>query len=129
VLFRSALSAQQRLLDGEPPLLRGEGKPTRDYVYVSDVAAAFVAAADGARAGTYNVGTGVQTSTARVLEILQQTAGTALEPRQVELQAGELQASALDSSAVERDLGWRPTVRIEDGLRQTFDWYRSMKGA
>jgi UDP-glucose 4-epimerase len=48
------------LLDGERPALRGEGKPTRDYVYVTDVANAFVAAADGARAGTYNVGTGAR---------------------------------------------------------------------
>ena len=113
-----------RLLDGRQPLLRGEGKPTRDYVYVTDIAAAFVAAAEGKRHGTYNVGTGQETSTARLLESLQEAAGTTIEPRQVELQAGELQASALDSSAIERDLGWRPTVGIEDGLQRTFDWYR-----
>jgi len=118
-----------RLLDGEQPFLRGEGKPTRDYVYVTDVAAAFVAAAEGARAGTYNVGTGRETSTARLLEILQEVAGTAIEPRQVELQAGELQASALDSGLIERELGWRPTVEIESGLRQTFEWYRRSTSA
>jgi UDP-glucose 4-epimerase len=116
-----------RLLDGEQPFLRGEGKPSRDYVYVTDVAAAFVAAADGARAGTYNVGTGRETSTARLLEVLQEAAGTAIEPRQVELLPGELQASALDSSLIERELGWRPTVEIDSGLRQTLDWYRSAK--
>ena len=113
------------LLDGELPALRGEGKPTRDYVYVTDVANAFVAAADGARAGTYNVGTGRETSTARLLQILQEAAGTAVEPRQVDLQPGELQASALDPSLIERELGWRPTVGIEAGLRQTLDWYRA----
>ena len=118
-----------RLLDGEQPFLRGEGKPTRDYVYVTDVAAAFVAAAEGARAGTYNVGTGRETSTARLLEILQEIAVTAIEPRQVELQAGELQASTLDSSLIERELGWRPTVEIESGLRQTFEWYRRSTSA
>jgi UDP-glucose 4-epimerase len=113
------------LLDGEQPALRGGGKPTRDYVYVTDVANAFVAAADGARAGTYNVGTGRETSTARLLQVLQEAAGTALEARQVELQPGELQASALDSSLIERELGWRPTITIEDGLRQTLDLYRA----
>jgi UDP-glucose 4-epimerase len=111
------------LLDGGQPALRGEGKPTRDYVYVTDVANAFVAAADGARAGMYNVGTGRETSTARLLEILQEAAGTAVEPRQVELQPGELQASALDPSLIERELGWRPTIGIDPGLRQTLDWY------
>jgi UDP-glucose 4-epimerase len=113
------------LLDGEQPALRGEGKPTRDYVYVTDVANAFLAAADGARAGTYNVGTGRETSTARLLQILQEAAGTAVEPRQVELQPGELQASALDPTLIERELGWRPTIGIEAGLRQTLDWYRA----
>ena len=54
---------------------------------------------------------------------------TAIEPRQVELQAGELQASTLDSSLIERELGWRPTVEIESGLRQTFEWYRRSTSA
>jgi UDP-glucose 4-epimerase len=115
------------LLDGERPALRGEGKPTRDYVYVTDVANAFVAAGDGARAGTFNVGSERETSTARLLEILQDAAGTAIEPLQVDLQTGELQASALDASRVERELGWRPTVAVEEGLRQTLDWYRSAR--
>jgi UDP-glucose 4-epimerase len=113
-----------RLLDGEQPSLRGAGKPTRDYVYVADVARAFVAAAGGGRAGTYNVGTGRQTSTARLLDLLQEATGTASEPQQVELQPGELQASALDASLIERELGWRPTVDLEEGLRKTLDWYR-----
>jgi UDP-glucose 4-epimerase len=113
-----------RLLDGEQPSLRGEGKPTRDYVYVADVASAFVAAAGGGRAGTYNVGTGSQTSTARLLDLLQEAAGTAIEPLHVELQPGELQASALDASLIERELGWRPTVALEEGLGKTLDWYR-----
>jgi UDP-glucose 4-epimerase len=113
-----------RLLNGEQPSLRGEGKPTRDYVYVADIASAFVAAAGGGRAGTYNVGTGRQTSTARLLALLQEATGTATEPQQVELQPGELQASALDASLIERELGWRPSVELEEGLRKTLDWYR-----
>ena len=115
------------LLDGERPALRGEGKPTRDYVYVTDVAAAFVAAADGGRAGTYNVGTGRETSTARLLEILQNAAGTAIEPSHEELQPGELRSSALDSSLIESELGWHPAVDVESGLRQTLDWYRAAR--
>jgi UDP-glucose 4-epimerase len=114
-----------RLLRGEPPVLRGAGEPTRDYIFVSDVAAAFIAAADGGRAGTYNVGTGRETSTAGLLELLQTAAGTAIETEQAALQPGELEASSLDSSLIERELGWRPVVALEDGLRQTFEWYRS----
>jgi UDP-glucose 4-epimerase len=113
-----------RLLHGEQPQLRGGGKPTRDYVYVADVASAFVSAADGGRAGTFNVGTGRETSTARLLELLQEAAGTSLEPQQTQLQPGELRASALDASLIREELGWLPTVEIEDGLRKTLDWYR-----
>ena len=94
---------------------------------MTDVAAAFVAAAGGELAGTYNVGTGRETSTTRLLEILQDAAGTAIEPSHEGLQSGELRSSALDSSAIERDLGWRPTVDAETGLRQTLDWYRAAR--
>ena len=114
----------RRLLDGQPPTLRGDGKPTRDYVYATDVANAFVAAAAAGRPGTYNVGTGRETSTVHLLEALQRAAGTAIEPLHSELQAGELRASALDPNLGERELGWRATVELEDGLRSTLDWYR-----
>ena len=114
-----------RLLGGERPRLRGGGTPTRDYVFVSDVAAAFVAAAGSPRAGTFNVGTGRQTSTARLLELLQAAAGTAIEPDHVALQSGELQTSALDSTRIDKDLGWRAAVGIDEGLARTLESYRS----
>jgi UDP-glucose 4-epimerase len=116
-----------RLLRGDRPVLRGDGTPTRDYIYVSDVADAFVAAAQAERGGTYNVGTGRETSTARLLEVLQEAGDTTLEPEQAKLQPGELGASALDVSAIARELGWRPTISVEEGLRQTFDWYRARR--
>jgi UDP-glucose 4-epimerase len=116
------------LLAGEPPSMRGEGKPTRDYVHVGDVAHAFVLAAESGKAGVYNVGTGVRTSTARLLEILQDAAGTSLEPQQSPLMDGEVEASALDASRIERELGWRPTIAVDVGLRETFAWYRDARG-
>ena len=117
----------EHLLSGEPPPLRGNGEPTRDYVHVTDVARAFVAAADGCRPGTFNVGTGKQTSTAQVLGWLQAVAGTDLEPLQESLQLGELGVSVLDASRIGRELGWRPTIDVERGIRETFDWYKSSR--
>ena len=118
----------EKLLAGEPPSLRGEGKPTRDYVHVGDVARAFVLAAESRKAGVYNVGTGIQTSTARLLDILQDAAGTSLEPQEEPLKEGELAASALDASRIERELGWRATTAVDEGLRETFAWYRDGRG-
>ena len=115
------------LLRNEPPPLRGEGKPTRDYVHVTDVARAFVAAAEGRRAGTFNVGTGRPTSTAKVLALLQEAAGTKIEPSREPLRPGELQASAVDVTRIEQELDWRPEIELAKGLRGTFDWYRKQR--
>jgi UDP-glucose 4-epimerase len=119
----------ERLLAGDEPELRGEGKPTRDYVHVSDVARAFVLAGESGRAAVYNVGTGVQTSAGQLLATLQDAAGTSLAPRPAPLKDGELHASALDSSRIESKLGWNPTIGVGDGLRETFDWYRATTAA
>jgi UDP-glucose 4-epimerase len=118
----------ERLLAGEPPTLRGDGRPTRDYVHVGDVARAFVLAAESRKAGVYNVGTGVQTSTATVLRFLQDAAGTRIEPGHEPLMEGEIEASALDASRIANELGWRPSIAVEEGLRETFAWYRDALG-
>jgi UDP-glucose 4-epimerase len=113
----------EQLAKDEPPTLRGDGTQTRDYTHVSDVAAAFVAAADAARPGTWNVATGVGTSTANVLELLQEAAGTSLEPRREPLKPGEMQDSVLDPSRIRSDLGWSARVAVGDGLAGTYRWY------
>ena len=59
-----------------------------------------------------------------MLEISSARRARDLEPRQSELKSGELAASALDSSRIERELGWRATIDVEEGLAQTLDWYR-----
>jgi UDP-glucose 4-epimerase len=118
----------EQLFSGERPVLRGDGTPTRDYVHVRDVAQAFVLAAEAGKPGVFNVGTGVATATTRLLEILQEAAGTSLEPRLEPLKQGELHASTLDASRIERELGWRPTIRAEDGLRETYRWYAASHG-
>jgi UDP-glucose 4-epimerase len=112
-----------RLRSGEQPIVYGEGSPTRDYIHVSDVARAFLAAAEGGSAGTYNVGWGAETSVTELLDILQRIAGTAVEPRLEPLRPGELKRSALDSGRIERELGWRPKVALADGLAETYETF------
>jgi len=117
----------ERLLGNEPPPLRGDGRPTRDYVHVSDVARAFVAAAEGRRGGIFNVGTGRPTSTAKMLALLQEVAGTKLEPSREPLRPGELQASAVDVTRIAEELDWRPEIDLAKGLGETFAWYRKQR--
>jgi UDP-glucose 4-epimerase len=96
----------------------GHGKPTRDYVYVGDVVAALISA--NGTAGTFNVATGVETDVATLWRVLKEAAGSDIEPELADLRPGELQRSCLDTSLAARELGWRATVEIGDGLRRTY---------
>jgi UDP-glucose 4-epimerase len=106
-----------------PPKLFGEGRPTRDYVHVSDVVAAMLAASGVG--GTYNVATGIERDVRTVFESLRATAGVHLDPVLAPLRSGELERSCLDPSRAARELGWRAAVDLESGLAAT---YRSLVG-
>jgi UDP-glucose 4-epimerase len=114
-----------KLARAEPPTVYGDGKQTRDYTHVADVAAAFVAALESGRAGTYNVGTGVETTVLELLEQLQRAAGTSLEPRFEPLRPGELSRSALDPRLIQSELGWHAQIELGEGLAATYRTYAS----
>jgi UDP-glucose 4-epimerase len=107
-----------QLWRGEAPTLYGHGEATRDYVHVHDVARALIAAASAP--GTFNISTGVETPVSRIFDVLQDEAGTALQPLVAPLRAGELERSCLDPSRAGRELHWRAEIGLEDGLRSTF---------
>lgn len=118
-----------KLLAGETPVAYGHGKPTRDYVHVADVTRAFVLAADAGTPGTFNVGSGKETSVSELYDVLQRAAGTNLEPRLEPLRPGELDRSAIDSSAAAEAFGWRSQVSVEEGVADTFRWYAAAQAA
>jgi UDP-glucose 4-epimerase len=103
---------------GKAPKMFGHGKPTRDYVYVGDVVAALIAA--NGVSGTFNVATGVETDVLSLWQVLKMAAGSDIEPQLADLRPGELKRSCLDTSHTARELGWRATVPIEEGLQRTF---------
>jgi UDP-glucose 4-epimerase len=104
--------------EGRAPKIFGHGKPTRDYVYVDDVVSALIASSG--RRGTYNVATSAETDVATLWRELKQISGSALEPELADLRPGELQRSRLDVGRAQRELGWRPQVSIQEGLRRTY---------
>jgi UDP-glucose 4-epimerase len=111
-----------RLLTGEQPKIFGDGRQTRDYVYVGDVVRATLAASehDG---GVFNVGTGRETSVVELYELCRRVAGKEeLEAVFAPPRPGELQRSVLDASRAVDELGWRPEHNLEDGLRETWEW-------
>jgi UDP-glucose 4-epimerase len=112
------------MLAGETPTIFGDGNQTRDYVFIDDVANAFVHAADRGSGRLINVGTGLETSVNHLFRLLADIIGFAGEPEYGPLPAGELRRSSLDVSLAERELGWRPWTQLEDGLRQTVEWLK-----
>ena len=112
------------LLDGEAPKVFGDGAQTRDYVYVGDVARATVAAA-GHEGSVYNVGTGRETSVIELFALCQRIAGTDFDATFMPPRPGEIQRSVVDPSRAVDELGWRPEHSLEDGLRETFDFFRA----
>jgi UDP-glucose 4-epimerase len=112
------------LAEGGTPRIFGDGRQTRDYVYVGDVVAAALAALehDG---GVFNVGTGRDTSVLELLEACLRVSGTTIEPEHAPPRAGELGRSVLDPRLAEHELGFRAAVGLDEGLRATWDWIRT----
>ncbi len=113
-----------RLAEGRPFQIFGDGRQTRDYVYVQDVAAATMAA-QGQPGGVFNVGTGRETSVLELADACRRVSGVDLEPEFAPPRLGELQRSVLDPSLSERELGWRPETDLDSGLGATWDSIRT----
>lgn len=115
-----------RILNGQTPVIRGDGKQTRDFVFVEDVAEANVRGLHSRRSGVVNVGTGVASSIATVVGELIRAAGRAIEPESEPVPEGEVRDSALDVRRAGRLLGWTPRTDLRSGLDRT---YRSFQSA
>ena len=107
------------LWSGQRPTVFGFGKPTRDYVHVTDVVGALMAASG--RFGVYNIATGTETDVKAVLERLAQVAGVDVAPVLAPLRPGELERSCMDPSRAAAELGWRATIGLHEGLESTYN--------
>jgi UDP-glucose 4-epimerase len=118
-----------RALRDEPVTIYGDGTQTRDYVFVSDVVSATIAAGElTPAAGTvpmYNVGTGVETTVLELWEVIRAAAGSSTTASHADARAGELKRSALDASLAQAALGIPHWTPLDEGIAQTVDWMRS----
>jgi UDP-glucose 4-epimerase len=113
-----------RMLRGEPVTVNGDGKQTRDYVYVGDVARANVLALERECAGAVNIGTGVETDVNRLAELLLAATASRSEVRHGPAKQGEQRRSVIECTKAGAVLGWQPLVSLEDGLRRTVEFFR-----
>jgi len=106
----------------KPLTIYGDGKQTRDYVYVGDCVAAFLAAAECGIAGTWNIGTGTEVSVLDLAATVSRITGNRAEPEFAPLRIGELPRSAIQSERAKQDLGWQPTVSLAEGAESVVRW-------
>jgi nucleoside-diphosphate-sugar epimerase len=108
---------------GEPIALYGDGEQTRDFTFVADAAAATAAAGTrGVPGRVYNIGGGSRVSVNQVLDIIARVSGRAPDVRREPKQMGDMRDTYADTSRARADLGFAPSVTIEEGLRAEYDW-------
>jgi UDP-N-acetylglucosamine/UDP-N-acetyl-alpha-D-glucosaminouronate 4-epimerase len=115
------------LLAGRSPVVHGDGTQTRDFTFVSNVVDGVLRAAEtpGVSGEVFNVATNGRISLNELLATLQQITHSSVPPTFAERRSGDVRDSQADISKAERLLGYRPAVRLEEGLRKTVDWFRS----
>lgn len=114
-----------KFLSGDNPVVYGDGLQTRDYIYVSDVVGALIAAAASDARGALNIGTGIETNVLELIDGLRDAAGDSapesFQPAFAPARTGEVQAISIDPARAADELGWRAQVGLEDGLRRTLE--------
>lgn len=116
------------ILSGERPIIYGDGHQSRDFVFVKDVAKAnrLAATAPGVAGGTFNIGRGERTTLLDLLTALTEILGEEIVPIFEPPRAGDVRDSLADITEARQRLTFEPDVTVDDGLRQSVDYYRSL---
>lgn len=115
----------ERLLAGQVPTINGDGKQTRDYVFVGDVVRANLAALATNFVGPVNIGTGVETDVDALYAHLRVLTGSPHQAQHGPAKAGEQRRSVVDIRRAAEVLDWKPEVPLEEGLRRTVEFFRA----
>ena len=111
-----------RLREGKQPTVFGDGKQTRDYIYVGDVVSAMLAAAEAETSGPINIGTGIETDVLELVSALGELGGSGdFAPEFAPPRTGEVQRISIDPTRAASELGWRAEMDLKEGLRVTLD--------
>jgi len=113
------------ILDGEEIVVYGDGEQTRDFTYVDDAVEANILAANNDLAGeTFNIGGGCRISVNELIKLMEDVLGKKANIKNIEKQKGDVRDTWADVSKAEKELGWKPKVKIEEGFRKFVDWWK-----
>ncbi len=113
-----------RMIEGKPVTIDGDGNQSRDMLHVGDVAMANIAALEHGDGGTYHVSTGIPVTINDLFRKLALLTEYKLEPRFGPARKGDVYRIALDNTRAAEQLGWRPRILLEEGLRLTVEYFR-----
>jgi UDP-glucose 4-epimerase len=114
----------QKMLNNEQAVINGNGRQTRDFVFVEDVVEANLAVMGQETQGTYNVGTGVETSINDLFRILIQHTGSTCKEVHGPAKKGEQARSVIDNTKLRHELSWEPKADLSGGLKKTVEYFR-----
>jgi len=114
----------QRLIEGLSPIIYGDGKQTRDFIYVRDITKANTLALDPKCIGIFNVGTGNEVSVNFLTQSLLKISELDISAEHKPARKGEQRRSAIDSKKLLKSFGWKPDVALEKGLVETFNYFK-----
>ncbi len=114
----------QKMLNGEQPIINGNGRQTRDFVFVDDVVEANLAVMGKEVQGTYNVGTSQETSVNELFAILKDLTNSGCKEVHGPAKQGEQIRSVVDAAKLRQELGWEPRVSLQEGHRRTVEFFR-----
>jgi len=117
----------EMMLSGKTPTINGTGKQTRDYVFVEDVADAFIAALTRGIEGPYNVGTGVETDVNALSALIAAKAGFTGSPVHGPAKEGEQMRSVISASRLTQATDWEAVTNLDEGLERTVAWFRGKR--
>lgn len=115
----------QKMLNNEQAVINGNGRQTRDFVFVDDVVEANLAMMGQDTQGTYNVGTGVETSINDLFRILVQHTGSNCKEIHGPAKKGEQARSVIDSTKLRHEVSWEPKAELSEGLKKTVEYFRA----
>ena len=113
-----------KILNGEQPVINGDGKQTRDYTFVNDVVKANILTLKDELSDIYNVGTGKETSVNELFNVMNNMTGKKMVEKHGPAKPGEQLRSVIISEKLKRKFGWAPSTKLEEGLKITVDFFK-----
>lgn len=116
----------EKIVRGNKPIIFGDGNQTRDFVFVKDVVQANMLAMNSHTCGLFNIGTGIQTSLNDLAGMIMRAAGVSCDIIYEAPRPGDIRYSVADITKAKQELGYAPKYSIEDGIKETVEYFRNL---